>query len=154
MELHQAKALARDVTCGLAPPLLGQDKKQTSSGASIRRQLRKGCRHSFTATYLKAKLRPISSFTFERNNMPIYANLNNVMAYDTVTSLHIRHDFQKRRVSFALDALGEPSFWRECPFILWHINIFNKHHSIHGILYANHNADQKPSPASSEWAAG
>lgn len=118
MELNHAKALTHDVTCGLAPPLLGCNTNQTSLSASIQRQLRKGCQHLFTATYLKAKLRPISSFTFTKSkSMSIYINLNNVIAYGTVTRLHIRQDFQKRWVSFALDDLGEPSFWRKCPFL-------------------------------------
>lgn len=37
-------------------------------------------------------------------------NLNNAMAYHVVTtSVYIRQDFKKDWVSFALDALGEPS---------------------------------------------
>lgn len=44
--------------------------------------------------------------------MSISMNLNNVMAYDIViTNVYIWQVFQKHCVSFALDALGEPSFW-------------------------------------------
>lgn len=75
--------------------------------------------------------------------MSIKTNLNNVMVYDIVTtSMYIWKDFQKHWVRFALDALGESSFWRECPFIPWHINIFNKHHNIHRSFCANHNTHQ------------
>lgn len=146
VELNHAKVLTRDVMCGLAPPLLSCNTKQTSVSVWIQHQFRKGCQHLFTATYLKAKLSSISSFTFKIKSMSIYINLNNVMAYGIVTSVYIRQDFQKHWVSFALDVLEEPSFWRKCPFMSLHINIFNKHPNIPGSLYANHNIHQKPSP--------
>ena len=154
-DLNHAEALTGDVMCGPVPPLLCHNaKKSTSGSASVRRQLRKGCQQLFRATYLKAKQRSIASFTFERKTMSIYVNTNNAMAYDIVTSVYISQGFQKRWVHLALDALGEPSFWRECPFLLWHINIFSKYHNTHRSLDANHNAQQNPCPAYSGWAAG